>query len=329
MTASRSARPASTSSSEWKRIVRVSLPSPSRRGWSPGISAPRWNRRLTNFLEGVKLVMFPLNEKVGVCHLTDSVTRLSAPRITSRTRRIMASNGCAFSSNHRSTSLVRFTAPACAGLAPRARGRFLRVLPADDVLVTGLRSGDEATFASLLDTWSASMIRLARGFVSTDASAEDVVQDTWLAVIRGIHGFHGTSSLRTWVYRILVNTAKKRGVKEKRTVPWTSVEPDAGPTVDPSRFRGAGEEFPGHWREFPEPWVLDGEFRQIVQRALDDLPERQRTVVALRDVEGHTSEEVCAMLEISAANQRVLLHRGRASVRTRLEAYFATAGGAA
>ncbi|MFJ8962824.1 RNA polymerase sigma factor [Lentzea sp. NPDC102401] len=202
------------------------------------------------------------------------------------------------------------------------------MLPADDVLVAGLRSGDEAVFASVLDSWSASMLRLARAFVSTDASAEEVVQDTWLAVIRGVHGFHGVSSLRTWVYRILVNTAKKRGVKEKRTVPWTSVEPDGGPTVDPSRFRGADDAYPGHWREFPEPWVLDGELRAVVGQALDELPQRQRTVVALRDVEGHTSEEVCAMLEISPANQRVLLHRGRALVRTRLEAYFATGGAA-
>ena len=210
----------------------------------------------------------------------------------------------------------------------RAGSRFQPVLPADDVLVAGLRSGDEATFASLLDSWSASMLRLARAFVSTDASAEEVVQDTWLAVIRGVQGFHGASSLRTWVYRILVNTAKKRGVKEKRTVPWTSVEPDGGPTVDPSRFRGAEDEYPGHWREFPESWVLDGELRKVVGRALDELPERQRVVVALRDVEGHTSEEVCTMLEISPANQRVLLHRGRALVRTRLEAYFATGGAA-
>ena len=203
------------------------------------------------------------------------------------------------------------------------------MLPADEVLVAGLRSGDEGTFVSLLEAWSGSMIRLARGFVSTDASAEEVVQDTWLAVIRGVEGFRGTSSLRTWVYRILVNTAKKRGVREKRTVPWTSVDPDGGPTVDPSRFRSVDEDFPGHWREFPEAWVLDGELRQVVARALDGLPERQRAVVVLRDVEGHTSGEVCAMLEVSAVNQRVLLHRGRAAVRACLEAYFATAGGTA
>jgi RNA polymerase sigma-70 factor, ECF subfamily len=203
------------------------------------------------------------------------------------------------------------------------------MLPADEVLVAGLRSGDEATFVLLVDAWSGSMIRLARGFVSTDASAEEVMQDTWLAVIRGVDGFLGSSSLRTWAYRILVNTAKKRGIKEKRTVPWTSVDPDGGPTVDPSRFRGAGEQFPGHWREFPEPWVLDGELRQVLARALVGLPERQRVVVVLRDVEGRTSEEVCATLEISPANQRVLLHRGRAAVRACLETYFATAGGTA
>ncbi|GLZ35112.1 RNA polymerase sigma24 factor [Lentzea sp. NBRC 105346] len=192
------------------------------------------------------------------------------------------------------------------------------MLPADDVLVAGLRSGDEATFARLLDSWSASMLRLARSFVSTDASAEDVVQDTWLAVIRGVAGFQGNSSLRTWVYRILVNTAKKRGVREQRTVPWS----DAGPTVDPERFRGPGDDYPGHWRDFPEPWVLDGEFRQVVGRALGELPTRQRIVVTLRDVEGHSAEEVCALLEISTANQRVLLHRGRAFVRARIEEYY-------
>ncbi|GLZ29349.1 hypothetical protein Lesp02_15390 [Lentzea sp. NBRC 105346] len=99
-------------------------------------------------------------------------------------------------------------------------------------------------------------------------SGGEVVQDTWLAVIRGADGFHGHSSLRTRVYRILVSTAKKRGVKEKRTVPWTSLDPDGGPTVDPDRFRGPDDAYPGHWREFPEPWVLGDEFRHVVARAL-------------------------------------------------------------
>lgn len=175
------------------------------------------------------------------------------------------------------------------------------------------------------------MLLLARTYVSTDASAEEVVQDTWLAVIRGIDRFEGRSSLRTWVYRILVNTAKKRGVREVRTVPWSSVvgEEDRGPTVDPSLFRGPGDQYPGGWWSFPAEWrtsesaVLADEVRAQVRVAIDALPDRQRTVVVLRDVLGHTSEEVCQMLEITGANQRVLLHRARAAVRAHLVPYLA------
>jgi RNA polymerase sigma-70 factor (ECF subfamily) len=214
------------------------------------------------------------------------------------------------------------------------RGRAT-TLPPDDVLVERLRAGEEDAFAAVIDCWSGSMLRLARSIVSTNASAEEVVQDTWLAVLRGIDGFEGRSSLRTWVYRILVNMAKKRGIREQRTVPWTSLLPadeDTGPTVDPSRFRGPDEEFAGHWREFPPAWpstenaALADEVRAVLQEALDTLPSRQRLVVSLRDVEGYSSEEVCAMLDISAANQRVLLHRARATVRARLEEYLTGSG---
>lgn len=201
----------------------------------------------------------------------------------------------------------------------------------DDEIVAGVRAGDEAVFAQLLNDWSRSMLLLARTYVSTDASAEEVVQDTWLAVIRGIDRFEGRSSLRTWVYRILVNTAKKRGVREVRTVPWSSVvgDEDLGPTVDPSLFRGEEDQYAGGWRSFPQEWrssevsVLAGEVRSQVRTAIDALPDRQRTVVVLRDVIGHTSDEVCQMLEISGANQRVLLHRGRAAVRAHLAPYLA------
>lgn len=211
----------------------------------------------------------------------------------------------------------------------------MSTLPADDVLVAGLQAGDEDVFARLLDSWSSSMLRLARSFVSTTSSAEEVVQDTWLAVLQGINGFQGRSSLRTWVYRILVNTAKRRGVREKRTVPWTSLLPvdeDHGPTVDPARFRGPGDPYPGHWHDFPPAWpsaeatVLAREVRTTINEVLVTLPVRQRVVLQLRDVEGHSAEEVCTMLEISAANQRVLLHRARAAVRNGLETYFASAG---
>jgi RNA polymerase sigma-70 factor (ECF subfamily) len=199
----------------------------------------------------------------------------------------------------------------------------------DDAIVAGVRSGDEAVFAQLLDDWSRSMLLLARTFVSTEASAEEVVQDTWLAVIRGIDRFEGRASLRTWVYRILVNTAKTRGVRESRIVPWSSLaDDDRGPTVDPALFRDAGGQHAGGWRSFPLAWsssegaVLAGEVRAQIRAAIDALPDRQRLVITLRDVLGHTSGEVCEMLEISDPNQRVLLHRARAAVRTRLAPYL-------
>ncbi|HEY7592456.1 MAG TPA: sigma-70 family RNA polymerase sigma factor [Actinophytocola sp.] len=204
------------------------------------------------------------------------------------------------------------------------------VLPADDVLVAGLRAGDDALFGLVLDAWSAGMLRLARAFVSTPDSAAEVVQDAWLGVIEGIDAFAGRSSLKTWVYRILVNTAKRRRDRESRTVPWSSLGPgDQGPTVDPERFQRPGEPYPGHWRAFPAPWprpeqhALAAETRSRIAAAVDRLPARQRVVLVLRDVEGYTSDEVCSILEVSAANQRVLLHRARAFVRAELERYFA------
>jgi RNA polymerase sigma-70 factor, ECF subfamily len=205
-------------------------------------------------------------------------------------------------------------------------------LPPDDVLVAGLCAGDEVLFGAVVDAWSGGMLRLARAFVSTSDSAAEVVQDAWLAVIEGIDRFAGRSSLRTWVYRILVNTAKRRRDRERRTVPWSSLESedrDAGATVDPARFQGPGEPYPGHWREFPAPWpppeqhVLSVEIRGVLTAAVDRLPERQRVVIMLRDVAGYSAEEVCSILEVSAANQRVLLHRARAFVRAELERYFA------
>ena len=199
-------------------------------------------------------------------------------------------------------------------------------LPDDTVLVAGLRAGDDACFALVLDAWSPGMLRVARAFVSTPDSAAEVVQDAWLAVIEGIGGFSGRSSVKTWVYRILVNTAKRRGRRESRVVPWSSVAPDAGPTVDPAFFQGAGEPFPGHWRVDPAPWpeqhALAAEARACLAAAVARLSERQRVVLVLRDVEDYDSEEVCSILDITAANQRVLLHRARAFVRAELAAYF-------
>ncbi len=201
----------------------------------------------------------------------------------------------------------------------------------EDAIVAGVRSGDEAVVAQLLTDWSRSMLLLASTFVSTHASAEDVVQDTWLAVIGGIDRFEGRCTLRTWVYRILVNTARRRGARESRTVPWSSlsaVDEDRGPTVDPALFRDAEDAYPGGWRSFPLEWqsseaaVLAGEVRTQIRSAISSLPDRQRVVITLRDVLGHSPDEVCQMLEISAANQRVLLHRARAAVRSHVAPYL-------
>jgi RNA polymerase sigma-70 factor, ECF subfamily len=202
-------------------------------------------------------------------------------------------------------------------------------LPPDAELVARLRARDDAAFGLVLDAWSGGMARVARSIVSTHASADEVVQDAWLAVIQGVSRFEGRSSLKTWVYRILVNTAKRRALREGRQISWSPVAgEDDAPTVDPARFGGPGDRFPGHWVAFPAPWpspeqdMLAGELLARVEAALAELPERQRVVITLRDVEGYGSDEVSSILEISAANQRVLLHRARAFVRGKLEEYF-------
>ncbi|WP_233506996.1 RNA polymerase sigma factor [Jiangella anatolica] len=210
-------------------------------------------------------------------------------------------------------------------------------LPPDDVLTGLLLAGDEAAFAQVVDAWSPGMRRLARVYVSTEESAAEVVQEAWLAVVQGIGTFAGRSSLRTWVYRIVANIARRRGGREARTIPAGAVGNDggdrgdrgdgAGPTVDPARFAPAGEPDAGHWQRPPAPWpeqaLLAGEVRAEVAAAVAGLPARQRVVITLRDVHGYDAAEVCSILEISAANQRVLLHRARAAVRLCLERYLA------
>jgi len=191
----------------------------------------------------------------------------------------------------------------------------------DATLVARLRAGDEVAFATVVRQWSPAMLRVARAHVSTHASAEEVVQEAWIGVVRGLDGFEGRAQLRTWVFRILINVARRRGRTENRM----NVEL-SGPTVDPDRFRDDDDPYPGHWRADaapadwgPEPVVLAAEFRGVLERALAELPERQRAVVELRDVHGFDCEEVCQLLELTAANQRVLLHRGRAKLRGALE----------
>ena len=206
----------------------------------------------------------------------------------------------------------------------------VNVDPADaDELLARLREGDERAFEEMVGAWSGGMTRVARSFVSTQDSAVEVVQDTWLAVIAGLDRFEGRSSLKTWIYRILINTAKRRGRVERRTLPMSSVgDEDLGPTVDPARFRPPGEPYAHHWQEFPEAWpspdqmLLDGELRARIVAAVEHLPERQRLVITLRDIEGYDAREVCALLDLTDSNQRVLLHRARAAVRGRIEDYI-------
>jgi RNA polymerase sigma-70 factor (ECF subfamily) len=202
---------------------------------------------------------------------------------------------------------------------------------ADDeqALVDGLRAGDEKAFAALLDRYYAPMLRVARDYVSTREAAEDVVQETWLGVIRGIDRFEGRSSLKTWLFRILVNRAKTRGERESRTVPFSSLDTgEAEPAVDPDRFIGPGHRWSGFWAvpptraNPPEEGVLAAEAVGVLQPVIDDLPPNQRLVITLRDIEGFSAPEVCDLLGISDANQRVLLHRARSRARAAYERYL-------
>lgn len=201
----------------------------------------------------------------------------------------------------------------------------------DGVLVAALRIGDERAFGWLLDRYDASLHRVARSFVGSDAAVDEVVQDTWLGVIEGIDRFEQRSSLKTWIFHIMTNKAKSRGVSDKRTVPFSAIDNDGlGPTIEPDRFFPPDHpEFPGHWASPPSAWETLPEARLDANETLDqvraamaELPDAHRQVIALRDVEGLSSDEVCAVLGLTPANERVLLHRARGRVRARLERYF-------
>ena len=203
----------------------------------------------------------------------------------------------------------------------------------DGELVARLRAGDEDAFRELIDRYDAPLRRVARGYVATDAAAEEVVADTWLGVLKGIDRFEQRSSLKTWIFRILMNIARTRGARDKRSVPFSSLGPDDGddgaPTIAADRFQGPDGRYPGHWAAFPARWhdhpevrALGHETLRVVRDALDMLPPSQQEVVRLRDLEGWTSAEVCNALDLTETNQRVLLHRGRAKLRAALERYF-------
>ena len=201
----------------------------------------------------------------------------------------------------------------------------------DAELLARLRTGEEAAFSAVVREWSPLMLRLASAFVASRASAEECVQEAWLGVIRGLDAFEGRAQLRTWVLSIVANIARRRGERDGRVVLGAFADGDDGPTVDPRRFRASGEQWAGGWttQGAPRAWepesaVLAGETLEVLLSGLRELPPRQRAVVALRDVHGLSAEEVCAALELTTGNQRLLLHRGRARLRQMLEDYDRT-----
>ncbi len=199
--------------------------------------------------------------------------------------------------------------------------------PSSDAgLVDALRAGDEAAFTSLVRTLHPTLRRLARGLVRSDALIDEVIQDTWVAVLNGLDRFEGRSSLRTWICRILLNRARTTGSRDARSQPMSSLGDEEDDAVDADRF-GPG----GRWTRPPAPWddedpariAARNELIVLLEHAVDDLPDKQRVVVLLRDVQGWTPEEVCNALDLSETNQRVLLHRGRAQLRAVLETNLA------
>jgi RNA polymerase sigma-70 factor (ECF subfamily) len=203
---------------------------------------------------------------------------------------------------------------------------------ADRRRLEALRAGDETAFRELFERHHGAMVRLARGFVPTQAVAEEVAQEAWLGVLRGLDRFEGRSSLRTWLFRIVVNRAKTRGERERRCVPFCDLADDEArgdePAVEPERFLGPDHLWAGHWAAAPRSFagaddpILEAETLEVVRAAVAELPPAQRTVISLRDLEGWDPSEVCDLLGISDGNQRVLLHRARSKVRAAIERHL-------
>jgi RNA polymerase sigma-70 factor, ECF subfamily len=193
-----------------------------------------------------------------------------------------------------------------------------------------LLDGDEITFMTLVERHQPAMLRIAQMYVSSRAVAEEVVQEAWIGILKGLGTFEGRSSLRTWMYKIVTNVAKTRGVREGRSLPFSAL---AGGThddpIDPSWFQGLEDPAPGGWRTFPDDWhgtpedrLLGRETLDHISRALDGMPAMQAEVVRLRDVMGWSSNEVCNALDLTETNQRVLLHRGRSRIRREIDTYL-------
>ena len=200
---------------------------------------------------------------------------------------------------------------------------------AEAELVARLRAGDEDAFRTLLRRHHRAVVRVAGAIVRRPAVAEEIAQEAWIGVVRGLHGFDGRGSLRGWIFRIAINVAKARAAREAREVPASSLggdDDDVQPTVDPARFNDGGR-WAGHWSAPPAPWqpderLLSAETRALIARAIDALPPLQRQVITLRDTQDLDADETCNILGITEANQRVLLHRARAKVREALELHL-------
>jgi RNA polymerase sigma-70 factor (ECF subfamily) len=216
---------------------------------------------------------------------------------------------------------------------PRYSGPRVEGLAASDTeLVDALQSGDEAAFARLVDDLSPGLLRMARLYVSTDAAAEEVVQETWVGVLRGLERFEGRASLKTWIYRIMINVAKTRGVRDQRSIPFSSAfdasaDAEGGEDLGPERFLPDDHDrWPRHWAIGPTPWpdaaLEAAESMRLIRETVDGLPASQREVITLRDIVGCSAEETCSALGLSETNQRVLLHRARTRLRAALERDF-------
>jgi RNA polymerase sigma-70 factor, ECF subfamily len=224
--------------------------------------------------------------------------------------------------------------PALSVSAEAGHTRSVGAALDESELIGSLRAGEEAAFFKLVERYNAGMIRLARIYVRDPSMAEEVAQEAWLGVLRGLDSFQARSSLKTWIFRIVLNCARGRAAREQRSIPFSAAGDalfeGAEPAVDSSRFRGPDDPYHGGWVSFPasggqapEQRALSGEVRQVIDGALDQLPPAQREVVVMRDVQGWTAEEVCQLLHVSEANQRVLLHRGRSKLRGALAHYLA------
>jgi RNA polymerase sigma-70 factor (ECF subfamily) len=201
-----------------------------------------------------------------------------------------------------------------------------------------LRAGDEAAFVALVDRHSSWMLRIARGYVTSHAVAEEAVQDAWLSVVRAIHGFEGRSSVRTWLFVIVVNAVKRRAAKERRTVPYAEVADGSEEPVERReladrffdwghpRWAGCWTSAVRDWRQLPEEHAISVDLRRHIECAADRLPAAQRTVFVLRDIEGWRARDVCSALDLSESNQRVLPHRARLKVRASLERILESEG---